>query len=284
MAFPNIRRAAEPAPEKLAVDLSMKIRPGIELGNLTDIGCHRSQNEDYYCYAEPEDEEKFARKGRLLVIADGMGGHQGGQIASGIAINSVRAAYLGSDALAPETALVEALQAAHLAIQDFVRKHREFEGMGTTCIAAVLRGSELVYAHVGDSRLYLVRNGSIFQLTRDQTVVNRLFEQGLIIEQEMETHPDRGVLTTALGVGNTVSIEVPESPIVLIPSDIFLMCTDGLHDLVKSGEMASAVTENSPASACHTLIELAKSRGGFDNITVQILKFEGLDARKGEIP
>ena len=256
----------------------MKARPGIELGNLTDIGCHRSQNEDYYCYAESQDDDEFVRKGRLIVIADGMGGHPGSQMASGIAVESVRAAYLANDAGAPETALVEALQAAHLAIRDFVRENREFEGMGTTCIAAVLRGSELTYAHVGDSRLYLVRNATIVQLTRDQTVVNRLFEQGLITEQELENHPNRGVLTTALGVGDTVAAEVPEIPIVLEPADILLMCTDGLHDLVKDGEMATAVAANSPTSACHALIELAKSRGGFDNITVQIVKFEGLDA------
>jgi PPM family protein phosphatase len=256
----------------------MKIRPGIMLGNLTDIGCHRSQNEDYYCYVESQDDDEFARKGRLIVIADGMGGHWGGQMASGIAVESVRASYLASDAGAPESALVEALQAAHLAIQDFVREHREFEGMGTTCIAAVLRGSELTYAHVGDSRLYLVRNATIIQLTRDQTVVNRLFEQGLIAEQEIQNHPARGVLTTAVGVGDTVAAEVPEHPIILEPADILLMCTDGLHDLVTDGEMAATVAVNSPASACHALIELAKSRGGFDNITVQILKFEGLDA------
>jgi PPM family protein phosphatase len=252
----------------------MNIRPGIELGNLTDVGCHRTHNEDYYCYAEPASDEEFGRKGRLIVIADGMGGHKGGQFASAIAVEAVRAAYLASDADSPDAALVGALQAAQQAIQDFAREHPELEGMGTTCIAAVLRGSELTYAHVGDSRLYLVRNAAITQLTQDQTVVNMLVQQGMLKAEEAANHPDRGVLTAALGIGDGVAAEVPEAPIALEPGDILLLCTDGLHDLVGDQELAAA-TASPPPAACQALIELAKSRGGFDNITVQILKFEG---------
>ena len=252
----------------------MKLRPGMELGNLTDVGCHRSNNEDYYCYAEPAGDEEFTRKGRLIVIADGMGGHEGGQFASAVAVESVRAAYLASEAEAPDAALVEALQIAHQAIQDFAHEHPELEGMGTTCIAVVVRGSELTYAHIGDSRLYLVRNGAITQLTEDQTVVNKLVHQGLLSPEDAADHPDRGVLTAALGIGAGVAAEVPEAPIALDPGDVILMCTDGLHDLVSDQELA-AVAANPPAAACRELIELAKSRGGFDNITVQILRFEG---------
>ncbi|MBZ5657658.1 MAG: Stp1/IreP family PP2C-type Ser/Thr phosphatase [Acidobacteriia bacterium] len=252
----------------------MKIRAGIELGNLTDVGCHRTHNEDYYCYTEPEGQAEFARKGRLMVIADGMGGHCGGEVASGIAVEVVRATYLASNAESLEVALVEALHAAHVKIREVAREHPELEGLGTTCIAAVLRGSELTYAHVGDSRLYLVRNSEIRQLTQDQTVVNRLLEQGALTPEEAATHPDRGVLTAAVGVDDAVAAEVPEIPIALHPADVLLMCTDGLHDLVKDQELAAAATASPPAAACRTLIELAKSRGGFDNITVQILKFE----------
>lgn len=257
-----------------ATATGMKLRPGIELGNLTDVGCHRSHNEDYYCYAEPAGDQQFARKGRLIVIADGMGGHKGGQFASAIAVESVRAAYLASEANSPDAALVEALQIAHQAIQDFAREHPEVEGMGTTCIAAVVRGSELTYAHIGDSRLYLVRNGAITQLTEDQTVVSKLVHQGLLSREEAADHPDRGVLTAALGIGAGVAAEVPETPLSLEPGDVVLMCTDGLHDLINDRELAAAAA-NFPSAACLELIELAKSRGGFDNMTVQILKFEG---------
>jgi len=263
---------AEPVSE---AGTGMRIRPGIELGNLTDVGCHRTHNEDYYGYAEPESDEQFRRTGRLIVIADGMGGHKGGEFASAIAVESVRATYLASDADSPDAALVAALQAAHRAIQDFAREHPELEGMGTTCIAAALRGSELTYVHVGDSRLYLVRKAAIAQLTQDQTVVSLLVQQGMLSAEEAANHPDRGVLTAALGIGDGVAAEVPEVPIALEPGDILLLCTDGLHDLVGDQELAAAATASSPPAACQALIELAKSRGGFDNITVQILKFEG---------
>jgi protein phosphatase len=263
-------------------EAGMKIRPGVELGNLTDVGCHRSHNEDYYCYAEPKDEEEFRRKGRLMVIADGMGGHRGGEVASALAIEVVRSAYLASEAESPETALVAALQAAHLAIRDLPREHPELQGLGTTCIAAALRGCELTYAHVGDSRLYLVRNSAIAQLTQDHTVTNRLLQQGALTPQEAAIHPDRGVLLAALGGSDRVAVEVPETPIALQTADILLMSTDGLHDLVEDQELAAVATANPPAAACRALVELAKSRGGFDNITVQILKVEGTTWLKGE--
>jgi protein phosphatase len=258
--------------EEFAPDIEMKIRPGIELGNLTDVGCQRTENEDYYCYAEPEDDEVFACKGRLVVIADGMGGHQGGEIASGIAIEQVRAAYFASEAADVETALLEALHAAHLAIQQCGSENPEFAGMGTTCVAVVLRDGKLSYAHVGDSRLYLIRHGAISQLTRDHTVVSRLIEEGIIAEYERDSHPDKGVLTAALGASKTLMAEVDEAPISLQAGDALLLCTDGLHDLVADDEMAAAVENNPPARACRSLVDLAKARGGHDNITVQVLR------------
>jgi protein phosphatase len=256
-------------------DPGQKVRPGIELANLTDAGCQRVDNEDYYCYAEPDSDVDFPRKGRLAVIADGMGGHRGGQVASGIAVESVRSAYLGGDANSPDESLAEALHAAHLAIRDCAQQHPEFEGMGTTCIAAVLCGSQLHYIHVGDSRLYLLRNSSLTQLTEDHTVVNRLLQEGQLTPTEAAKHPERGVLTAALGARDTLFAEAPEAPIPLEPGDVLLMCTDGLHDLVEDHELAAIAGENSPSAACRLLIDLARSRGGFDNMTVQILKFLG---------
>jgi PPM family protein phosphatase len=266
MTMNNAAKAAtQPATE-------LKIRPGVELGNLTDVGCRRANNEDYYCYAEPESEEAFAAKGRLLVIADGMGGHEGGEVASGIAVEVVRAEYLASDAATPDQALLSALQAAHQAIQERVRQHPEFSGMGTTCIAAVVRGFELTYIHIGDSRLYLLRNSHGTQLTEDQTLVGRLLQQGVITADQAQSHPGHGVLTAALGIGDHLAAEMPGDPIPLQTEDILLMCTDGLHDLVGEEELASIAFAKPPLAACRELVELAKSRGGFDNITLQILK------------
>src|SRR5579863_2951169 len=145
----------------------MIIRPGIELANLTDTGCVRTDNEDYYCYAEPDDDDSFRRKGRLLVVADGMGGHIGGQIASGLAVDSVRQVWLSEPIDDPRELLVAAFRNAQQAILRRVDEQPELQSMGTTCTAGVVRDSQLFYGHIGDSRLYLIHNGSISQVTRD---------------------------------------------------------------------------------------------------------------------
>ena len=250
----------------------MKIRPGIELANLTDIGCARSENQDYYGYAEPESDEEFRRKGRLAVVADGMGGHQGGQVASAIAVEAIRDTYLQDEADDPEAALVAALSAAQATILGFAAQHPELTGMGTTCVAVAIRDGRLHYGHVGDSRLYLFRNSTISRLTRDHTLVNRLVDEGTITPEQAETHPDRNILTAALGMPRAVPAEFGES--MLEPRDVLLICTDGLHGLVSDEEMLATVTRLSPREACRELVELAKARGGFDNITLQIIRVE----------
>ncbi len=252
----------------------MKIRAGIELGNLTDIGCQRDENQDSYCYAEPESEEAFHKKGRLVMIADGMGGHVGGKMASGIAVDAFRSAFVSSDLEDPEAALTEALSAAHLAIRGFVREHPEYSGMGTTCTAAVLRDGQLYYGHVGDSRLYLVRESKITQLTRDHTMVGRMVEQGLLREDEVKDHPDRHVLISAMGVGESLFADLPGAPIPLLPEDILLLCTDGLYDTISDEELRVMVSHGTAGTACRQLIETAKARGGQDNITVQIVRIQ----------
>src|ERR1044071_3731861 len=156
----------------------MLIRPGVELANLTDTGRVREVNEDYYCYHEPDDDEIFRLKGRLAVVVDGVGGHIGGQVASGLAVDAVKSTYLSESAKDPREALVAGFRNAHLAIHEYVRDHPDLKSMGTTCTAAVIRDFELFYGHIGDSRLYLVHKGAISQVTRDHSMVNRLVEQG----------------------------------------------------------------------------------------------------------
>ena len=250
----------------------MQIRPGIELANLSDVGCERSENEDYFAYAEPESDEEYRTKGRLAIVADGMGGHEGGQIASGIAVDFVRQTYFSFPSGDPEEALLEAFRSAQDAIHDWVGEHPELRGMGTTCTAAVLRGGELHYAHVGDSRLYLLRNSTITRLTRDHSWVNRLVEQGLITAEQAAVHPDRNVLTAALGMNSPPPADFSERPVALVAGDSILLCSDGLHGLVSDQEMLAVVSGCDVASACRALVEMAKQRGGFDNITVQILR------------
>jgi protein phosphatase len=253
----------------------MVIRPGIELANLTDTGCVRPQNEDYYCYAEPEDDELFRVKGRLMVVADGMGGHIGGQVASGLAVDTVRKTYMEDPGTDPREALVAAYRDAHAAIHGYVREHPELKSMGTTCTSAVVRDSYLYYGHIGDSRLYLMHNGAIAQVTMDHTMVNRMVERGQLTPEEAAVHPDRNVLTAALGMQSQPTAEFSDAPLELWPGDTILICTDGLHGLVSAEEMAAALSAASLRQSCVALVELAKQRGGHDNITVQTLRLNG---------
>src|ERR1700691_795185 len=151
----------------------MNVKPGIEVAGLSDVGCQRENNEDSYLYWEPAGNEEFRRKGRLAVIADGMGGHEGGQEASRMAVETVREVYDQAFNDDPRTALAESFAAAHNRILDYAEQHPAFHGMGTTCTALVVRGGQLYFAHVGDSRLYLIRGNQISRLTRDHSYVGR---------------------------------------------------------------------------------------------------------------
>jgi protein phosphatase len=249
----------------------MRMRPGIEIGGLSDVGCHRDNNEDYYSYWEPESEEEFAQKGRLAVVADGMGGYEGGQEASRLAVEIIVETYR-SAADDPQAALLASLQAAHEQIRQYGEKHPRLLGMGTTCTALALNGRRLYFAHVGDSRLYLVRGDKISRLTKDHSYVGRLLESGIISSREAETHPQRHILTAALGAGIPLEADFPESPIQLEADDVLVLCTDGLWGQVEEKELLQVVGANSAADACHLLVGMAKHRGGPDNITVQILR------------
>lgn len=253
----------------------MVIRPGLELANLTDTGRVREINEDYYCYFEPEDDEAFRVKGRLAVVADGMGGHIGGQVASGLAVDTVKSVYASEPAQDPREALVTGFRKAHAAIHDYVREHPDLKSMGTTCTAAVIRDLQLYYGHIGDSRLYLIHNGAISQVTRDHSMVNRLLEEGKITQEEAAVHPDRNVLTAALGMQSQPSADFSQTPLDLWPGDIVLICSDGLHGLVSDEEMNAVARTASPRDACRTLVDMAMDRGGHDNITIQVLKLGG---------
>jgi PPM family protein phosphatase len=250
----------------------MQIRPGIELANLTDVGCVRTENEDYYCYAEPATDEDFRVRGRLAVVADGMGGHAGGQVASGLAVDVVRRTYLDSTATGLPDALIEAFTNAHEAIQRCSQERPELEGMGTTCTAVVLRDGDLYHAHVGDSRLYLIRDGQISRLTRDHSLVNRLLEEGAITPEQASVHPERNVLTAALGMRAEVPADFSQEPTPVRAGDMLLLCTDGLHGLVADDELLAVSIGHPPRDACHVLVAMTRERGAPDNVTLQIIR------------
>jgi PPM family protein phosphatase len=250
----------------------MKIRPGVEFASLSDVGCTRAKNEDSYGYWEAESDLVFERLGRLAIIADGMGGHEGGQIASRMAVEIVGQIYAGSNQTDPQQALLQAFAEAHQRIQKRARENPGLHAMGTTCTGFALVGRTLSFAHLGDSRLYLLRDNRLRLLTRDHTLVARWLESGAIRPEDVENHPQRHVLTAALGVAEDVPPDFPPQPLATESGDVLLVCTDGLWGQLSSSEIQTILSCQPAASACRSLVELAKDRGGPDNITVEIMR------------
>jgi PPM family protein phosphatase len=250
----------------------MRIRDGIQVSGMSDLGCQRENNEDRYSYWEPANDAEYERKGRLAIVADGMGGHEGGQEASRIAAEVIEQVYAQETEGDPQQQLIAGFRKAHQQIVQFATENSEFRGMGTTATAIVIVGSLLYYAHIGDSRLYRVRGQEMSRLTRDHSYVGRLFENGIISAAEAEVHPQRHILTAALGTGPEFTPDSPEHPILLESGDSLVLCTDGLWGPLTDPEIQHAVSENQPEEACRVLVALARERGGPDNITVQVLR------------
>ena len=261
-------------------DRGFRIRPDVELANLSDVGCEREGNEDYFLYSEPRDDDEFQRSGRLILVADGMGGRNGGEVASTLAAESVRDVFLQSGgADDPRSVLIAGFQEAHRAILDLAAREPELRGMGTTCSAAILKQGLMYYGHIGDSRIYLIRGGHAGPLTEDHNVVARMVRNGLLSAEEAQHHEQRSVLTAALGMDSeSLCGDFPVDPLPLVPGDVILLCTDGLHGLVSDEEMALTMSGQSLTEACRELVARAKVRGGPDNITVQLLRVRRVES------
>ena len=247
-------------------------KPGIETASLTDVGLQRENNEDSLLYWEPDTDQEFRRKGRLAIVADGMGGYEGGQEASRIAVETVRHLYDRDFVGDPQAVLLNAFLAAHDSIQRYAFEHPQFYGMGTTCTALAIVDRQLYFAHVGDSRLYLVRGESISKLTRDHSYVGRLVESGIVRSEDAESHPQRHILTAALGSGHEIFPQVSEQPVTLEENDVLILCTDGLWGVVGDQDLAQAARIRPLSDACMKLVRMALERGGPDNVTVQLLR------------
>jgi PPM family protein phosphatase len=249
-----------------------KLKPGIEAASLSDIGLQRGNNEDSLLFWEPESDDELRRKGRLAIVADGMGGYEGGQEASRVAVETVRHMYDREFNGDPQKTLITAFQSAHDAIQRYGFEHPQFHGLGTTCTAAAIIDHRLFFAHVGDSRLYLLHGKTLTRLTRDHSYVGRLVETGIVRSEDAESHPQRHILTAALGTGYEVLPHVPEQAVPLEAGDVLILCTDGLWSVVGDPDIARVAESNPPADACLKLVRMALERGGPDNITVQLLR------------
>jgi protein phosphatase len=236
----------------------------------TDVGCYREINEDSSAYVEPGDSDLLTTRGRLVVVADGMGGHSAGEIASRMAIDEISRVYYESPG-DPRSALMTSFIQANRKIHQSSTEVQARKGMGTTCTALVLRNGTALTAHVGDSRLYLIRAGQIYLMTEDHSAVMELVKRGLLTLEEARHHPDKNVILRALGSHPDVEVSIWDEPFPIRGGDRFLLCSDGLYDLVEDNEIMGAVLEGDAHSACAGLITLAKDRGGYDNITVAVL-------------
>ncbi len=241
----------------------------IEASLLSDIGCVRQCNEDSLLYVYPADNSRLEEKGVFAMVADGMGGHQSGEIASQIAVETINKIYYQSNK-PPNKALEEAFLAANEWIYSTARTEPRFNGMGTTGTALVIRDHHMWFAHVGDSRLYRIRSSAIECLSKDHTLVRELFEAGIIDAAAVANHPDRNIITRSLGTHPHVEVDVA-GPLSVQEGDHYILCSDGLYDLVGDEEILTNVTAKPIRIATHSLIALAKQRGGYDNISIAIV-------------
>lgn len=231
----------------------------------------RSENQDAFGRFPPGNLVANSSRGQLFIIADGMGGHAGGREASRLAVETVQRTYASNRNAKIIDALAEAFRAANRAIYDFSLNNPLFHGMGTTCIGLVMKGDAAYVAHIGDSRLYRITPSGIEQLTEDHSKVAELVRRGVLTAAEAESHPERSMLYRAMGVQSSIEFDLMND-IELGENESFLLCTDGLSNLVDEEEMKEIVSSHTPQGACDMLVDLANKRGGYDNITVQIVQ------------
>ncbi len=226
----------------------------------TDIGRVREGNEDSYLTEEP-----------LFAVADGMGGHRGGEVASQLAVETLEKVFREGSGELPDQ-----VQEANRVVFERSVLDRKVAGMGTTLTAALVEGDRVRLAHVGDSRAYLLRDGELRLLTEDHTLVNRMVAEGEISKEEAETHPQRSVLTRALGVDTVVDVD--DDTFQVRPGDRLLLCTDGLTSMVPEDRIGEVLrTVRDPQEAAKRLVRMANEAGGVDNTTVVILDFSDDD-------
>ena len=240
----------------------------MEVFTKTDIGLVRKENQDSSAYSIISPGTVWA------VICDGMGGARGGKTASIVAVEHItevisRSYRSDMDGEAISEMLVRAVEESNSIIFRMSLDDAELSGMGTTCDLVFVRGSSVFVAHVGDSRTYSIRGGKILQLTEDHSVVQEMVNRGELTADEAMRHPNKNLITRAIGVSPEVHIDYIEAEFAY--GDVILMCSDGLSNYVSKADMVRTVNENRGVMLIDTLVEAAKRHGGYDNITVTVI-------------
>ncbi|MBK9484459.1 MAG: Stp1/IreP family PP2C-type Ser/Thr phosphatase [Chitinophagaceae bacterium] len=236
---------------------------------VSDLGNIRTNNEDMGLFFKVADEGLLREKGYMLIVADGMGGHQAGEVASRMATDIISHEYFKQNG-AVEKNLAKVLALANKTIFEKASSSDTHKGMGTTCTVLVVIDKAVYYAHVGDSRAYIQKDNSITQITSDHTYVQELVNSGDITAEEAATHPKRNILTNAMGTKPDMRIDTGKCEYLLEENDRLLLCSDGLYDYLNSNEIKEILIANDIKKAADIMIQQAKARGGHDNITVVI--------------
>lgn len=240
---------------------------------LSNPGMARAINEDRAAYIIPNADDPRRAHGLLAIVADGMGGHAAGEVASAIAVEVVVKTYYETEGT-PGGALEIGFQAANTAIYETAARRAELGGMGTTCTALVVRDGKAYWAHVGDSRLYLLRDSRLQQLSEDQSLVMDLVRAGAITVEQARVSPERNIILRALGTRPTIEVDVKRDGLPLHPGDCLMLCSDGLTDLVDDEAIRRILSVNAPLEACEELIQWALHQGGDDNVTVGVFTLD----------
>ncbi len=236
---------------------------------VSDVGLKREENQDSYGFAHTD-------RVSFYLVADGMGGARGGGTASALAIHSVLRNAFDSDGTITEESLRSAIEVANEVIFERSREDLSLSGMGTTIVALALVGTRAILAHVGDSRIYCYHQNELMQVTRDHTLVQELVETGAIKPEDAAHHPIAHMLTRSLGPAGTVQVEVRTLEFELAPGDRFLLCSDGMYNLVEQKELEDYFGTNTPETAVEKLLNVVLERGASDNTTIEIIHVHDL--------
>jgi serine/threonine protein phosphatase PrpC len=240
-------------------DEPLRVVPRVKFVARSEIGHARENNEDKFDFYEPDEEPLLAARGSVYLVCDGMGGHNAGQIASELAAKQFLHAYYHLGGTAQEAARHAILQAHHY-IAEMASKIPSRYGMGTTLTALILKQDEGILAHVGDSRCYRLREGVFEQLSRDHTLVARLVEQGIITPEQAKYHPQRNVIRQAVGVADpSEPLEPDIETFALQAGDLYLLCSDGLTDMVDDAEI-EAILRDEPPTARRVAVSRPRAR------------------------
>ncbi len=248
--------------------------PGLRVAALSDIGLRRTNNQDAYDVLTAPDERIWRQRGHLFLVADGMGAHAAGELASELAAEIIPHNYLKLIDQTPPEAVRQAIVEANQEIHSRGQANIEFHGMGTTVSVLLLLPQGAVVGHVGDSRVYRLRGQQLEQLTFDHSLVWEMIADGQFNEEDVPSYVPRNVITRSLGPNSEVKVDV-EGPFPLETGDKFLLCSDGLTGQVEDAELGIILDCLPPDEAVRTLVDLANLRGGPDNITIVVAEATG---------